>query len=122
MLSLSCYSQEDTTKVVLSTKIARLVYKDLIKYDGCKEELSLTQLKLSKVEEREFHKDTVINLLTEKDKNNQFIIGKKDEQLSLSQELSSKLEKELKGQNRKLFFYKALSFISLVTTTYFIGK
>ena len=111
MLSLSSYSQQDTTKVVLSTKIARLVYKDLIKYDGCKEELSLTQLKLSKVEEREFHKDT-----------NQFIIGKKDEQLSLSQELSSKLEKELKGQNRKLFFYKALSFVSMLTATYYIVK
>jgi phosphotransferase system IIB component len=107
---------------VLTTNIARLVYKDLIRYDGCKEELSLTQFKLSKVEEREFHKDTIINLLTEKDKNNQFIIGKKDEQLSLSQELSSKLEKELKGQNRKLFFYKVLSFISLVTVTFLISK
>ena len=122
MLSLSCYSQQDTTKVVLSTKIARLVYKDLIKYDGCKEELKLTQLKLSKVEERELHKDTIINLLTYKDKNNQFIIGKKDEQLNLSQELSSKLEKELKGQNRKLFFYKALSFVSMLTATYYIVK
>ena len=122
MLSLSCYSQQDTTKVVLSTKIARLVYKDLIKYDGCKEELNLTQLKLSKVEERESHKDTIINLLTEKDKNNQFIIGKKDEQLNLSQELSTKLEKELKGQNRKLFFYKALSFVSMLTATYYIVK
>jgi phosphotransferase system IIB component len=122
MLSLNSYSQQDTTKVVLTTNIARLVYKDLIRYDGCKEELSLTQFKLSKVEEREFHKDTIINLLTEKDKNNQFIIGKKDEQLSLSQELSSKLEKELKGQNRKLFFYKALSFISLVTVTFLISK
>jgi len=106
----------------LSTNIARLVYKDLIRYDGCKEELILTQFKLSKIEEREFHKDTIINLLTDKDKNNQFIIGKKDEQLSLSQELSSKLEKELKGQNRKLFFYKALSFISLVTVTFLISK
>ena len=122
MLSLSSYSQQDTTKVVLSTKIARLVYKDLIKYDGCKEELSLTQLKLSKVEERELHKDTIINLLTDKDKNNQFIIGTKDEQLNLSQELSSKLEKELKGQNRKLFFYKALSFVSMLTATYYIVK
>jgi hypothetical protein len=122
MLSLNSYSQQDTTKVVLTTNIARLVYKDLIRYDGCKEELSLTQFKLSKVEEREFHKDTIINLLTEKDKNNQFIIGKKDEQLSLSQELSSKLEKELKGQNRKLFFYKVLSFISLVTVTFLISK
>ena len=62
------------------------------------------------------------DLLTEKDKNNQFIIGKKDEQLSLSQELSSKLEKELKGQNRKLFFYKALSFVSMLTATYYIVK
>ena len=47
MLSLSSYSQTDTTnvivldttKVTLSTKVARLVFQDLVRYDGAKLEI-----------------------------------------------------------------------------------
>ena len=85
MLSLKGFSQTDiqtdkvdTTKVVLSVRVARLVYQDLLRYDGLKEETSLLKLKLQKTEEREFQKDNVISILTTKDENNQFIISKKD--------------------------------------------
>ena len=116
-------NQTDTSKVVLSVKTARLVYQDLLRYDGLKQEVSLLNLKLLKLQERESQKDTIINLLTDKDKNNQFIIGKKDEQLKLSQELADKLHKELKGQKFKTFFWKAGAFTGLVTTTFLlIGK
>jgi hypothetical protein len=40
MLSLSSFSQTDTTKVLLPTKTARLIVKDLIKFDGCIQELT----------------------------------------------------------------------------------
>lgn len=130
MLSLKGFSQSvtpikevDTTKVVLPVKIARLVYQDLLRYDGIKEELKLTQLKLAKVEEREIQKDTIINLLTKKDENNQFIIAKKDEQLQVSKELSDKLHKELKGQRTKTFLWKLGTFAGIVTSTFLlIGK
>ena len=129
MLSLKGFSQTvtetktDTTKVVLPVKIARLVYQDLLRYDGIKEELKLTQLKLAKVEEREIQKDTIINLLTKKDENNQFIIAKKDEQLQVSKELSDKLHKELKGQRTKTFLWKLGTFAGIVTSTFLlIGK
>ena len=47
MLSLSSYSQTDTTKVIvldtakvtIPTKVARLVYQDLLRYDGAKLEI-----------------------------------------------------------------------------------
>ncbi len=47
ILSLSSYSQTDTTnvlvldttKVTLSTKVARLVFQDLVRYDGAKLEI-----------------------------------------------------------------------------------
>ena len=120
MLSLSSYSQQDTTKVILPTKIARLIYQDLLRFDGCKEELSLTQLKLTKVEAREVQKDTIISLLENKDKNNQFIITQKDEQLKLSQELSDKLHKELKGQRTKTFLWKVGTYAGIIASTYFI--
>lgn len=127
MLSLKGFSQTDirtdkvdTTKVVLSVRVARLVYQDLLRYDGLKEETSLLKLKLQKTEEREFQKDTVIDLLTKKDENNQFIMGKKDEQIKLYQELSDKLNKELKTQRAKTFLWKVGAFVGAVTTSFLL--
>jgi hypothetical protein len=84
MLSSRSFSQTviqtettDSSKVVLSVRVARLVYQDLLKYDGLKEEMGLMKLKFQKVEERELQKDNIITILTQKDENNQFIIGKK---------------------------------------------
>ncbi len=82
MLSSRSFSQTviqtettDSSKVVLSVRVARLVYQDLLKYDGLKEEMGFMKLKLQKVEERESQKDNMITILTQKDEKNQFIIG-----------------------------------------------
>lgn len=120
MSSLNCYSQKDTTKVVLPTKIARLVYQDLIRYDGCLEENELLRNKTIKLDELISTKDTIISLLEEKDKNNEFIINKKNEQLTLSKELTDKLHKELKSERRKGFLWKAGTFLFLTTSTLLI--
>jgi len=120
MLSLNSFSQTDTTKVTLPTKVVRLAAKDLVRYDGCKEELKLTQQKVVKLEEKDVQKDTIISLLTDKDKNNQFIIGQKDVQIGEYKGMTDDLKKELKGQRNKLFFYKVLSFISLSSLLYSI--
>jgi hypothetical protein len=119
---LNCFSQidkskiSDTTKVVLSKEVAKQVVKDLIKLDGCVEELKLTQIKVAKLEERESQKDTIINLLKEKDKNNMFIIEQKDKQLKISEDLSNSLQKEIKSQKRQTFFYKLGTFAGVVAT------
>jgi ribosomal protein S13 len=117
---LNSFSQTDTTKVYIPTKVARLAAKDLVRYDGCKEELKLTQLKVTKLEEREVQKDTIISLLTAKDKNNQFIIEQKDVQIGEYKGMTDDLKKELKGQRNKTFWYKVLSFVSLSTAVFFI--
>ena len=129
MLSLKSFSQTDTrtdkvdtTKVVLSVRVARLVYQDLLRYDGLKEETSLLKLKLQKTEEREIQKDSVINLLTKKDENNQFMMIKKDEQIKLYQELSDKLNKELKTQRTKTFLWKLGTFVGAVTTSFLFSE
>jgi hypothetical protein len=119
-LSLNSFSQTDTTKVTLPTKVVRLAAKDLVRYDGCKEELKLTQLKVTKLEEREVQKDTIISLLTAKDKNNQYIIGQKDVQIGEYKGMTDDLKKELKSQRNKTFWYKVLSFVSLTTAVFFI--
>jgi len=107
----------DSTKVVLSVKTARLVYQDLLKYDGLKEEIGLIKFKLEKVEEREIQKDNIITILAKKDENNQFIISKKDEQLQISKQLTDALHKELKGQRTKTFLWRSGAFIGLGLTT-----
>ena len=122
MLSLSSFSQVDTTKVCIPTKTARLIVKDLIKYDGCVQELKLTQDKVTKLEEREVQKDTIIKLLTDKDKNNQFIIGQKDLQIGEYKNMTNDLQKELKGQRTKTFLYKLGAFIGVISTSYLLIK
>lgn len=122
LTSLSSFSQTDTTKVRISSPIARLVIKDLIKYDGVTAELSATQDKVIKLGEREKEKDGIIKLLQDKDKNNIFIIGSQKKQLDTSAELTEKLNKELKGQRRKTFLYKAGTVVGLITTSYLLIK
>jgi len=120
MFSLNSYSQQDTTKVILPTKTARLIYQDLLRYDGCKEELKLTQDKLFKVESREIKKDTVIYLLEKKDENNQFIISQKDLQITQYDLMTKDLQKELRGVKIKSFLYKVGTFLGVLTTSYLL--
>ena len=92
--------------IILSKDVAKLVAKDLIKGDGCKEELQLTYLKIAKLEERDAQKDSVIVFLKEKDKNNGLIISQKDEQITIYRDLSKELENALKSQNNKVTWFK----------------
>jgi hypothetical protein len=111
MLSLSSFSQADTTKVLLPTKIARQVAKDLIRYDGCKQELKLTQEKIIKLEEREVQKDTIIKLLNDKDENNKYIIHQNELQIGQYEHMTDDLQKELKASRTKTFLYKVGTFV-----------
>jgi hypothetical protein len=130
MLSLSSYSQTDTTKIIvldttkvtIPTKVARLVYQDLLRYDGAKLEI----VELNKVITL---KDDQIGLFKQKDVlkdqkigNLEFIITKKDEQFSLERAKSESLLKELKGQRRKTFIYKVGSFVGVIATSMLLLK
>ena len=122
LTSLSSFSQTDTTKVQIKVPVAKLVIKDILKGDGCIEELKLTQDKVIKLEARETQKDTIISLLESKDKNSQFIINTQKDQLQLSKELSEQLHKELKGQRTKTFLWKVGTFAGILTTSYLLIK
>jgi hypothetical protein len=130
MLSLSSYSQTDTTKVIvldttkvtISTKVARLVYQDLIRYDG-------TKLEIVELNNVIGLKDQQINLFKQKDtlkdqkiSNLEVIINKKDEQFGLERQKSESLLKELKGQRRKTFLYKVGSFAGIIMTSLYLLK
>lgn len=123
LTSLNCFSQTDiskkvdTTKVVISQTVAKQIAKDLIRLDGCTEELKLTQLKVEKLEEVIIFKDTIINLYMQKDKNWEYIIQEKDKQIQTYEELSKNLQKEIKRKRVESFFYKAGTVVFGIATT-----
>ena len=85
----------------LEKPIARLVIKDLILGDGTKQELSLTQDKVKLLEQKIIFKDDIIYSLNTQIYNYKSIIDTRSEQLALSQELSSRLQKDLKKSQIK---------------------
>jgi hypothetical protein len=130
MLSLSSYSQTDTTKVIvldttkvtIPTKVARLVFQDLLRYDGAKLEIT----ELNKVITL---KDEQIGLFKQKDTlkdqkitNLEVIISKKDEQFGLERQKSESLLKELKGQRTKTFLYKVGTYVGIIATSILLIK
>jgi hypothetical protein len=129
-LSLSSYSQTDTTKVIvldttkvtIPTKVARLVFQDLLRYDGAKLEI----IELNKVITL---KDEQIGLFKQKDTlkdqkitNLEVIISKKDEQFGLERQKSESLLKELKGQRTKTFLYKVGTYVGIIATSILLIK
>ena len=81
--------------------IAKLVIKDLITGDGVKEELSLSLSKIRLLEQKVVLKDSVIKNLNFQVGNFESIMTTKSDQLALSQELSKRLQTDLKKQKLK---------------------
>jgi hypothetical protein len=105
-MSLISFSQVDTTKIVISSQVARKITKDLIRLDGCILENQELYSKISLLEDREKQKDGKIEVLTEKDKNNQIIIGEKDKQIGLYVSMTDDLKDEIKTNNDKTKWWK----------------
>lgn len=130
-VSLSCFSQtntnnqsqvkvSDTTRVKLKPSTARLAIKDIIKGEGCEEELKLTQEKVIKLEERDVQKDTIISLLQSKDKNNEYIINQQGLEIGQYEHLTDDLQKELKQTKSTIFWYKVGTFVGVISTSYLL--
>jgi len=132
-LSWNTFSQTDTTKpsqetktdstqVCLPTPIARQVAKDLIRLDGCKEEVKLLESKIDKLQDISKVKDIMLEMHEDKDKNNQYVINQLELQVKQYEKLSYDLKKELKGQKVKSFLWKLGTFVGVITTSYLLIK
>jgi len=127
-VSLSSYSQtdtvinQDTTKVILSTRVARLVFQDLIRYDGAKLEIVELNKIVSLKDQQIFSFKEKDELKNQKIGNLELIITKKDEQFSLERQKSESLLKELKAQRTKTFLYKIGSFVGIIATSIVLLK
>lgn len=127
--TLSSFSQTVTKTdsiVPLKVPTARLVIKDLLQGDGAKAELveankviDLQKGQITLYVQKDSLKDQKIGNLNS-------IIEKKDQQISLYDNMSKDLQKELKVQQMKTKFYKASSFVGIavavITTTLYIVK
>jgi len=122
---LSCFSQtgisKDTTKVVISQQVAKQIAKDLIRLDGCVEELKLTQEKLILTQQRESIKDSTIVLLNDKDSTNQTIIRKKDDQIIVLQEEVKSLKKDVRRSKFENTIYKVGTIVGALAITFLIA-
>lgn len=101
IVSLKSFSQTDTTKISLEEQIARLVIKDLIEGDGAKKELSITLEKVSLLNQKIVLKDSIINTNAQQISNYNSIVSQKDSQVMLFQDLSDKLQNNLRKQKLK---------------------
>ena len=103
MTSFISFSQNDTDtlSIRLEKPVAKLVIKDLITGDEAKEELGLSVKKFQLLEQKIVLKDSVITNLNDQISNFNTMISTKQDQLNLSQELSKKLQKDLKKQKLK---------------------
>ena len=102
-MSFTSFSQNDTDtlSIRLEKPVAKLVIKDLITGDEAKEELGLSVKKFQLLEQKIVLKDSVITNLNDQISNFNTMISTKQDQLNLSQELSKKLQKDLKKQKLK---------------------
>ena len=109
ILNLSVGLAQDTQQIQLTPQVARLVVTDLIEGDSAKEQLKILAKKADLLVEQLSLKDSII---TKKDNvilNYETIIGKRSEQLTISQDLSKQLQKDLKKQKARtrLFQYSS---------------
>ena len=103
MMSFIGFSQNDTvtTSIQLEKPIVKLVIKDLITGDEAKESLEINENKIDLLEQKIVIKDSIIFNYKNQLGNFESILNTKSNQLSLSQELSKRLEEDLKKQNMK---------------------
>ena len=109
-------SVTDSTQIQLTKPIAKLVIKDLIKFDGLTKEMQTMQTILSETNSKLVNQRELVANLKIQVANYQSIIEKKDSQMVNAKELSIKLQKELKKQARAKKLYQVGSTVGLVAT------
>ena len=122
LASLKSSSQTviDSTTIQLKRPIVKLVIKDLIKGDGAKEELSLSISKINLLEQKVILKDSVIKNLNFQIGNFESIMLTKSDQLSLSQELSKRLQNDLKKQKLKTKLMGGAGIAAIIGTIFLL--
>lgn len=121
-MSLKGFSQKgiDSISIQLKKPVVRLVIKDLIKGDGYSQQLTLTLDKVRLLEQKVILKDSIISNLNLKINNLNTISLTKSEQLSISQELSKRLQSDLKKQHLKTRLVGGVGIVAVIGTIFIL--
>ena len=100
MMSWNSFSQNvtDSTQIQLTKPVAKLVIKDLIQFDGLSQEMETMQVILTETNNKLNTQGELVSNLKVQVLNYQSIIEKKDQQFSTQEELSKRLQQDLKKQ------------------------
>ena len=101
ILNLSVGLAQDTQQIQLAPKVARLVVTDLLEGDQAKLEVKLLDQEVTLLKDKIKVLDSIAGKKDAIISNYEEILGKKDNQLNLSSELSKKLQADLKKQKAK---------------------
>ena len=127
LVSLTSFSQTDTnTKdsvVVIPSRIAKLIIKDLIAYDATKLELKATQELLLNTENKVSTQSSIIKQYDIKDNQYKQIITNYDSQILAYKNMTNDLQNDLRKSKVKGFYNKFGLTLGLATMTYlYISK
>ena len=99
MMSWNSFSQNVTDNQIQLTKpIARLVIKDLIQFDGLSQEVETMQIILTETNNKLLAQGNLNANLKTQVANYKKIIEQKDQQFSTQEELTKRLQQDLKKQ------------------------
>jgi hypothetical protein len=113
-------SQTDTSKVVITTTIAKKIANDLITGDFCKKKIDLFQLNIKELEKKVVLKDSIIFNRESKITNLNTMLLKKDEMFTMQEEISKTYLKDLRKSKRTTLLYKVFTLIGATATGYYI--
>ncbi|MDB4342919.1 hypothetical protein OAA23_00790 [bacterium] len=99
-MSWNSFSQSvtDSTQIQLTKPVAKLVIKDLIQFDGLSKEMETMQIILTETNNKLNTQGNLVANLKTQVLNYQSIIEQKDQQFLTQQELSKRLQQDLKKQ------------------------
>lgn len=107
-MSYNSFSQNDTdsTKIVLTKPVAKLVIQDIIGGDQLKIQLKTTEELLGETNNKLETQSLLITNLETQISNYQGIVGDLNSKSKIQADLSKDLEKALKAQRRRTLLYK----------------
>lgn len=112
------FSQTDTSNTkCFSIPTVKLIMKDLISGDSAKAQLRLSEKELTETEKKIILKDSVINVLRQKETNYQTLIESEKDKFNLMENYSKKLETDLKNEKVKGKFRSIIGTVGLAVLT-----
>ncbi len=123
-MNYSSFSQTviDTTRIVLTNRVAKLVAQDIVKGDQLELELNATQNLLEEITVKLSSQIELTSNLENQLSNYENIVDGLKGRYEVQEELTEEFKKALKRQKRKTFLYQAGSVIGAAATLILIAK